>query len=69
MKTCAASLAATREELLNGPNKQPENLLTFASPPNLGAFRFFLSVISEELLEYRVWPVSIFALRLVEAND
>lgn len=52
-------MAATKSELVDDPTKAAENLLTFPTPPNLGAFRFILSIITEELLEYKIWPVRV----------
>lgn len=32
--------------------------MTFNSSPTLGNVRFFLQIITEELREYQIWPVS-----------
>jgi hypothetical protein len=58
MRPIQASLAASKAELLYGRRVTMENKLTFDSKlPHLGSFRFFLTVICEELVEYHVWPV------------
>lgn len=40
------------------PQATQENLMTFSTTPTLGNVRFFLQIITEELREYQIWPVS-----------
>ena len=51
------TLASSKSDLLNGQKAKAENRLVFAASSSLRAFRFFVSTISEELRDYRVWPV------------
>ncbi|KAF8344349.1 uncharacterized protein EI90DRAFT_3029355 [Cantharellus anzutake] len=49
-----AQLSASKEELIGRGRR--ENVQIFEKPPFLGDFGVFLRVISEELLEYKIWP-------------
>lgn len=65
MRPIQASLASSKAELLYGRRVTAENKLTFDSKlPHLGSFRFFLTVICEELGEFHVWPVCPFEMRV-----
>lgn len=55
--TLQARVAASKADLFDGRRVKLENELIFDAFPHLGAFRFFLTVICEELLEYHIWPV------------
>ena len=43
---------------INGPGHEVESAYRFESPPNLLRLCNVLDAASEELLEYKVWPVS-----------
>ena len=50
-------IAVKKADLLGTiPHKQ-ENELSFTVYPNLGAFRFFLDIICQEMTKYELWPV------------
>lgn len=57
------TFASAKFELLRNQKAKAENRLVFSEPSNLRAFRFFVTIISDELRDYHVWPVSLVFLK------